>query len=592
LLVVLLALFVVVLANGSSGPAAADVPDVELTPIGTFSLPLYVTSPPGDPSRLFVVERGGRVRVVRNGTVLSTPFIDVSDETSTGGERGLLSIAFAPDYAVSGLVYSYFTLMSGELALEEHHAAHGSDGTDAGHRQVLRIAHPAPNHNGGQLQFGPDGYLYVGIGDGGAGNAQNAQNTSVLLGKILRIDPRVSGANPYTIPPGQPFAPGVAPEIYAYGLRNPWRFSFDSLTGDLFIADVGEADREEIDQLPAGQAPGANLGWDCWEGTHPYAAGNCSVPFVHPVLEYAHDATHCSISGGYVARDPTVPTLAGRYLYADFCGTGVNAVSVPVGAPPDIVQLGTEPSIAGFGQDSDGRLYVTSLDGGVWRVTGTGAADKPPVANFTLSSTTPAVGAMVHLDASSSTDPDGPIISYSWDTDGDGKADGTGVSMDVSYPTAGARAITLTVGDAVGARSSRAHAVFVGGKTTPPGANADALLRATLSAPSRQSLKVVRRRGLLLRFRSDAPATWTVTATLRRAATVRATRLQAARGRLAQKTFKAHTGSGTVRLRIPRARLANMRTVVIRVHARVRAGGQSVQRSLLVRVSARRTTAR
>jgi hypothetical protein len=238
LLVVLLALFVVVLAKGSSGPAAADVPDVELTPIGTFSLPLYVTSPPGDPSRLFVVERGGRVRVVRNGTVLSTPFIDVSDETSTGGERGLLSIAFAPDYAVSGLVYSYFTLMSGELA------------------------------------------------------------------------------------------------------------------------------------------------------------------------------------------------------------------------------------------------------------------------------------------------------------------------------------------------------------------NADALLSATLSAQSRQSLKIVRRRGLLLRFRSDASATWTVTATLRRAATVRTARLQAARGRLAQKTFKAHTGSGTLRLRIPRARLAGMRTVVIRVHALVQAGGQSVQCSLLVCVSARRTIAR
>jgi glucose/arabinose dehydrogenase len=565
---------------------------VALTSIGTFSSPLSVTSPPGDPSRVFVVERGGRVRVVRAGTVLDTPFIDVSDETSTGGERGLLSIAFAPDYAVSGLVYSFFTLANGDLMVAEHHAAPGGDVTDAGHRQVLRIAHPASNHNGGQLQFGPDGYLYVGVGDGGAGNARNAQNTSVLLGKILRIDPRVSGASPYTIPPGQPFAPGAAPEIYAYGLRNPWRFSFDRLTGDLLIGDVGEAHREEIDQLPAGQAPGANLGWNCWEGAYAYAPGACGQGSVQPVLEYAHDATHCAISGGYVARDPTVPALAGRYLYADFCGTGVSAVSVPVGSPPDIVQLGTVPHIAGLGEDSDGHLYVTSLDGGVWRVTGTGAADKPPVANFTLSTTTPAVGATVHLDASSSTDPDGPIISYSWDADGDGKADGKGVSMDVSYSTAGARAVTLTVVDAVGARSSRTHVVFVGGTTTSSGASANALLRATLSAPSRQPLSVVRRRGLLLRFRSDMPATWTVTATLRRAATLHTTRLQAARGRLAQMRFKSHTGSGTVRLRIPRARLAGMRTLVIRVHALVQAGGKSVQRSLFVRVSGRRATAR
>jgi glucose/arabinose dehydrogenase len=541
---------------------------------------------------VFVVERGGRVRVVRNGAVLPTPFIDVSDELSTGGERGLLSIAFAPDYAVSGLVYSFFTLVNGDLVVAEHHAAPGSDVTDAGHRQVLRIAHPASNHNGGQLQFGPDGYLYAGVGDGGGGGAQNAQNTSVLLGKILRIDPRASGADAYTIPPGQPFAPGAAPEIYAYGLRNPWRFSFDSLTGDLLIGDVGEAHREEVDQLPAGLAPGANLGWSCWEGTRPYAAGPCAEPLLAPVMEYAHDVTHCSISGGYVARDPTVPTLAGRYLYADFCGAGVSALSLPVSSPPDTVQLGTAPRIAGFGQDSDGHLYVTSLDGGVWRVTGTGAADKPPVASFTLSTATPAVGATVHLDASSSSDPDGPIVSYSWDTDGDGKADATGVSLDVGYPTAGARAITLTVGDAVGARSSRTQVVYVGGKAAPVGASADALLRARLSAPSRQALNVVRRRGLLLRFRNETPATWTVTATLRRAARLRTTRLQAAGGRLAQKTFAAHTGSGALRLPIPRARLAGMRALVIRVHALVQADGKSVQRSLFVRVSAGRATAR
>ncbi len=571
------ALLALALVLGSGDRAGADVPDVALASLGTFSSPLFVTSPPGDPSRIFVVERTGTVRVVKNGVVLPTPFIDVSDEISVDGERGLLSIAFAPDYAVSGLVYSFATLKnSGTLVVWEHHAAPGADVTDAGHRTVLSIPHNANNHNGGQLQFGPDGYLYIGVGDGGSSGGANGQNTGVLLGKILRIDPRTQ---PYGIPPGQPFAPGAAPEIYAYGLRNPWRFSFDSLTGDLVIADVGDNDWEEIDQLPAGQPPGANFGWNCLEGTHVHAS--CTAPgAIPPIYEYAHDATHCSISGGYVARDPTVPTLAGRYLFADYCGTGVSALALPVGTPPDIGMLGADKRIAGFGSDSDGHLYVTSLAGGVWRVTGTGAADKPPVAAFTLSSTTPAVGATVHLDASGSTDPDGPIVSYSWDVDGDGKPDGKGVTFDVSYPTAGARPITLTVGDAAGARSSRTQAVFVGGSGAPAGA---VRLRATLSA-HRQKLAVVRKRGLLVRFGGNTPATWTITASLERVLRPGAAHAKTTHARLATTTFKAHTGTGAVRLRIPARRLAHMRMAVIRVQARMQAGGKSLRRSVLVRV--------
>jgi Glucose / Sorbosone dehydrogenase/PKD domain len=584
LLAGLLACSAAVIATGSWGSAAADVPDVALTPLGTFSSPLFVTSPPGDPGRIFVVERGGTVRVIKGGTVLPTPFIDISEDIGLGGERGLLSIAFAPDFAISGLVYSFATQPNGTLVIWEHHAAPGADVADAGHRPVLSIPHTATNHNGGQLQFGPDGLLYIGVGDGAT--SANGQNTGVLLGKILRIDPRQTPSGPYSIPGGQPFAAGVANEIYAYGLRNPWRFSFDRVTGDLLIADVGNGSWEEIDQLPAGSPPGANFGWPCWEGMHAAGGANCSAPgALPPIYEYGHTGSLCSITGGYVARDPTVPTLAGRYLYADYCTTGVSALLLPVGAPPNIALLGNAPSIAGFGEDSDGHLYITSLQGGVWRVTGTGAADKPPVANFTMSSTTPAVGANLHLDASGSTDPDGPIISYSWDTDGDGKADAKGVALDVSYPTAGARAITLTVGDAVGARSSRTQAVFVGGKTTPPG-TADARLSATLSSPSGQTLAVVRKRGLLVRFRSNTSAAWTVTATMRRTAKLGTARLRPARGILVRKAFKAHTGSGSLRLRIPRARLAGMRTVVIRVQARVTANGKSVQRSLMVRVGA------
>jgi glucose/arabinose dehydrogenase len=573
------------LAGGHDSPGQAAVADVALTPVGTFSSPLSVTSPPGDPTRLFVVERGGTVRLVQSGAVSPTPFIDVSSEIGLGSERGLLSIAFAPDFAISGLVYADATLPNGTIVIWEFHAAAGAGTADPGHRLVLSIPHPAGNHNGGQLQFGPDGYLYISVGDGAAG--ANGQNTGVLLGKILRIDPRASGGQAYTIPPGQPFAAGAAPEVYAYGFRNPWRFSFDSLTGDLLIGEVGENDWEEIDQLPAAQAPGANLGWNCWEGTHPFAGGHCNVPSIQPILEYAHDASHCSISGGFVARDPTVPTIAGRYLYADYCGTGINALLLPVATPPDIVQLGAAPAVAGFGQDSDGHVYVTSIKGEVWRVTGTGAADRPPVAAFTLSSSTPRVGANVHLDASGSSDPDGPIFSYAWDTDGDGKIDGHGVAFDVSYPSAGARAITLTVTDAVGAHSSRTQPVYVGGKTTPPGTtSAVTRLRATLSATSPQKLRLVRRRGLLVRFRGNAPATWTLAATLRHARGLHDVRMHAATGRLGGKTFKAHTGSGTMRLRIPAAALKGRREVVIRVQARVRFLGETVRRSISVRVGA------
>ena len=437
LVVALASICGVLVVVGTTSQAVADVPDVALTPVGTFASPVYVTSPPGDPSRLFVVERGGTVRVVKDGVVLPTPFLDVSGEISTQDERGLLSIAFAPDYAISGLVYAFGTLTNGTLTVWEFHAAPNSDVADAGHRTVLSIPHSAANHNGGQLQFGPDGYLYIGVGDGGSAGGANGQNTGVLLGKILRMDPLANPSTgaPYSIPPGQPFAPGVLPEIYAYGLRNPWRFSFDSLTGDLMIGDVGDDSWEEIDELPAGALPGANFGWYCWEGTHAHGPGGCTAPgALSPIYEYAHDATHCSISGGFVARDPTVPTLAGRYLFADYCGAGASALLIPLGAAPDMAKLGAEPQIAGFGEDSDSHLYITSLKGGVWRITGTGAVDKPPVAVFTLSSTTPAVGANVHLDASGSTDPDGPIYRYAWDTDGDGKVDATGVTADVRLP--------------------------------------------------------------------------------------------------------------------------------------------------------------
>src|SRR3954469_19583434 len=251
---------------------------VTLAQIGSFSSPVYLTAPPGD-GRLFVVEQGGTVRVIKDGTTLPTPFLDVRSRITSGGERGLLSIAFPPDYASSGLFYAYFTNANGDIQVDELARSAGNpDVAEAGARRTLfTIPHPGQaNHNGGQLQFGPDGLLYAGTGDGGgAGDPNgNAQNTGSRLGKLLRLDPRQSGAQP---------------EIFALGLRNPWRFSFDRQTGDLAIGDVGQGTIEEVDFAPAGTPAGLNYGWRCMEGFH--ATGNScttSSGFTPPVLEKPH----------------------------------------------------------------------------------------------------------------------------------------------------------------------------------------------------------------------------------------------------------------------------------------------------------------
>src|SRR5215218_3532575 len=324
-----LALLVAALADaGSAGDG-----DLELVPIGTFSVPIYVGTSPGDGERLFVVEQAGRIRLVRNGTVLPTAFLDLTTLVLSGGERGLFSISFASDYVASGRFYVYYTAREpeGELTIAEYLRSANPDIADPSGRIVLSIPHPTyGNHNGGQLQFGSEGYLYIATGDGGGGGDpdRNAQNLNSLLGKLLRIDPRRGPAGEsYTIPPGNPFVghAGARAEIWAYGLRNPWRFSFDRQTGDLTIGDVGEGSREEIDLLPAsaGGGLGANLGWSCWEGTVAYqpnyaeaACAPARAAHTGPVWEYSH-TRGCAITGGYVVRDPELPTLLGRYLYGD-----------------------------------------------------------------------------------------------------------------------------------------------------------------------------------------------------------------------------------------------------------------------------------
>jgi glucose/arabinose dehydrogenase len=359
-------------------PVARDAASgVRLTRIGSFAAPVYVTQPRGERRRLFVVEQGGRIRVVRDGRVLERPFLDISDRVVSGGEQGLLSVAFAPDYARSGRFYVDYTDRNGDTRVVEYRRGSSPDRANPrSARQVLFQDQPEANHNGGLLLFGPDGLLYVGMGDGGGGDDQhgpigNGQSLGTLLGKILRIDPRRADGRPYRIPRGNPFVgrPGAKPAIYAWGLRNPWRFSFDRATGDLAIGDVGQGAVEEIDFLRRGDARGANFGWRAWEGTRRLDPDLAVANHVEPVLEYSHDRGGCSVTGGYVIRDPRLPSLAGRYVFGDFCiGNLLTTRLRPGGASaPRWLRLRV-PALSSFGEDARGRVYAVSLNGPVYRL--------------------------------------------------------------------------------------------------------------------------------------------------------------------------------------------------------------------------------
>jgi glucose/arabinose dehydrogenase len=346
-----------------------------LQPIGDFSSPVYVTSPPGDRSRQFVVEQGGRIMVVRGGRKLSTPFLDLRGQVRAGGEQGLLSMAFAPDYRDSGRFYVYFTDRAGDQRVVEYRRA-GADRAEAGSaRLVLGMEDSESNHNGGLLLFGPDDLLYIGTGDGGGGGDRhgsrgNAQDLGSLLGKILRIDPRPAGGRPYRVPDGNPFTgrPGARGEIYAYGLRNPWRFSFDRTTGDLVIGDVGQNAWEEIDFVARGRGRGANFGWRPFEGRARYTAGESASGHVAPVIVQSHAAGNCSITGGVVVRDRRL-ALRGRYLFGDLCKGRVISARLSPGRAREVRRTSLRvDSPSSFGEDAQGRVYVTSLNGPVYRI--------------------------------------------------------------------------------------------------------------------------------------------------------------------------------------------------------------------------------
>lgn len=346
------------------GTAAAQ--SAQLLKVGDFNAPIYVTSPPGDDRRLFVVERGGRIKVVRDGDIDEERFLRIKGGVSTDGERGLLSMAFDPNYESNRRFYVFYTRPSdGDLQVDEYKRKENNrnEALTNSQRHVIRIEHSQfSNHNGGQLQFGPDGHLYISTGDGG-GTPQNAQNTNVLLGKILRIDPRETNDSSYRSPSGNPFVGRSGQnEIYAYGLRNPHRFSFDRATGGLTIGDVGASEREEVDYRPAGTGAGANFGWNCFEGT--LRRLPCNPPnHVRPVFEYEHTNGRCSITGGYVARNSSLGSLQGRYVYGDFCTGEIRSV-----LETDRGTGLTVDSLASFGEDARGCLYTVSLGGRVSRL--------------------------------------------------------------------------------------------------------------------------------------------------------------------------------------------------------------------------------
>ena len=342
----------------SASPTSAPSPEFGLRLIAQgLSQPVYVACPSGDTRRLFIVEKGGAIRIVKDGALLPTPFLDVTAEVSTAGEQGLLSLAFSPRYATDRRFYVDYTDLAGNTQVVRYAARKSDpDRADPATRTViLTVTQPYANHNGGQLQFGPDGRLYVGLGDGGgAGDPHDyGQDMRVRLAKILRVDVGVS-----------PVRVGT----YAYGLRNPWRFSFDPASGDLWIGDVGQDRWEEVDHLKAGTPPGANFGWSYYEGDHVFKQQPIDRARLEPpVFEYPH-TKGCSVTGGYVYRGSTIAALEGYYLFADFCSGRVWMMNGPGGGVTEAPVSRKLTQISSFGRDAAGELYLVSLSGSVFEL--------------------------------------------------------------------------------------------------------------------------------------------------------------------------------------------------------------------------------
>jgi glucose/arabinose dehydrogenase len=371
--------------DNGTGPSTSDCQPVAGTPPLTtrrvaqgFSKPLDLQSVPGDRSRLFVVEQPGRIRIVRSGNVLSTPFLDVSARVgSSGDEQGLLGLAFHPRYSENGRFFVNYTDRGGDTHIAEFRVSSNPDVADPdSERLLLFVDQPFSNHNGGGLAFGPDGFLYIGLGDGGSGGDPqgNGQNLGTPLGKLLRID--VDRGSPFTVPSDNPFAsrPGAFGPIWAYGLRNPWRFAFDRANGNLLIADVGQNAWEEVDLGSSSRRGGENYGWNVTEGNHCFrpASGCSSSGLTLPIFEYDHNQG-CSITGGVVYRGCRMPGYQGTYFFSDYCTSFIKSFRIENGAAVDVrdwtSSLGRGlDNVTSFGTDADGEVYIVDRDGEVYQI--------------------------------------------------------------------------------------------------------------------------------------------------------------------------------------------------------------------------------
>jgi len=348
------------------------VPQIELQQLATgFTRPVYLTHAGDGSGRLFVVEQSGIIKIIRNGQTLATPFLDIRDRVESGGEKGLLSVAFHPKYRENGRFFvNYTARKNGVLksVIAEYRVSSNPDIADRTERVILEIEQPFANHNGGLNKFGPDGFLYIGLGDGGAAGDpfNNAQNLETFLGKILRIDIE---KEPYAIPQDNPFVgnANAQGEIWAYGLRNPWRFSFDRCTGRLFAGDVGQNRLEEIDLIEKGK----NYGWRIMEGSQCYDPPTlCNTQGLElPIAEYDH-SLGCSVTGGYVYRGTQYPSLVGHYLFGDYCSGRIWSLVQEPSGKWTMRQLIDSPfSISSFGEDEQGELYVVHYGGAIYRIT-------------------------------------------------------------------------------------------------------------------------------------------------------------------------------------------------------------------------------
>ncbi|GIW41450.1 MAG: hypothetical protein KatS3mg076_2027 [Candidatus Binatia bacterium] len=380
----------------NTSAVCAGVPTASGTSLDTvlvasgLASPVDVQAAPLDPNRIFVVEKAGRIRVVKNGALLPTPFLSIEGKVSGGFEQGLLGLAFHPDYENNGRFFVNYTDTNGDTVVARYQVSADPDVADpASETVVLTVDQPFSNHNAGQLAFGPDGYLYVGLGDGGSGfdPADRAQDDTTLLGKMLRIDVDVDAPPFRAVPPSNPNAGAGDPLglVWAKGLRNPWRYSFDRLTGDLLVADVGQNEWEEIDFQPASSSGGENYGWDIFEGTHclepePHfpSCPDPPVGFTMPIHEYSHAGGACSVTGGYVYRGCRMPDLRGTYFYADWCAGFVRTFEIGPGGlaqnhadrTADLAPGGGRSidNVTSFGQDARGELYIADQDGEIFRI--------------------------------------------------------------------------------------------------------------------------------------------------------------------------------------------------------------------------------